>query len=367
MPLFMDYHIISDITIDEVKKAHIADKAVQDRYGVKYHQFWVNEEAGYVFCLIEAPDKESCERVHQEAHGNIACQIVEVEGGFYKLVMGESLRREQGLVLGKEGIIDKAYRFVLAIDIRGITKAKSSKDLRQLIIPVKSKKLIQRIIPSYEGREIKSSNYDGILAVFTEAEEAMSCAIEIQEELLKRMDKQENESWNIIFKMGVCGGQPVTRNDQFFEKTLRLAQRLSLIADEGEIVASNLVRKLSGIKKKPKNVLALKAMQSAEEEFLEQLFDITEKNLSDHTFNVEKLCRDIGISRPQLYRKVTTITGRSPVNFIRDIRLNKALSLIKENKYNLSEIALEIGYNSPSYFSKCFREKYGVKASSVSV
>jgi AraC-like DNA-binding protein len=82
---------------------------------------------------------------------------------------------------------------------------------------------------------------------------------------------------------------------------------------------------------------------------------------------VEKLCRDIGFSRSQLYRKVKAVTGRSPVEFIRDLRLTKALSLIKENRYNLSEVALEIGFNSPSYFSKCFREKFGVKASNVAV
>jgi AraC-like DNA-binding protein len=363
----MDYHIISDIDIDAVKEAHIADKSIQEKYGVKYIQFWVNQEAGTIFCLIEAPDEESCEQVHQEAHGNIACQIVQVESGFYKLFMGESHQLKDGIVIGKEGDLDKAYRFVLAIDILGITKATGSKDLSRLIFPDRPKKLIRNIFPTYEGREVKNRDYDGILAVFTQAEEAMGCAVEIQKELLKRMDDPKDQSWNITFKMGIGGGQPVTMKDQFFEKAIRLAQRLSLIAVDGEIVASNMVRKLSAIEEKSFSRSALKAIQLAEEEFLEQLFDITEKNLSNDTFNVEKLCHDIGISRSQLYRKVTTVTGRSPVTFIRDIRLNKALSLIKENKYNLSEIALEIGYNSPSYFSKCFKDKYGVNASSIAV
>lgn len=367
MPLFMDYHIISEISIDAVKRGHMADRSVQDKYGVKYLQFWVNQDAGTIFCLIEAPDKESCERVHQEAHGNIACNIVKVESGFYKLFMGESHQLDYGIVLGKDGDLDKAYRYVLAIDILGTTKATESDDLKHLIIPDKSKKLIRQIMPSYEGREVKNGDYDGTLCVFTQAEEAMDCAIEIQRELLKRIDNPEDESWNITFKMGIGGGQPVTMSDQFFETTIRLAQRLSIIADHGQIVASSMVRKLSAIEKKPKSSLILKMIQLAEEEFLKQLFDITEKNLSDDTFNVEKLCREIGISRTQLYRKVMAVTGRSPVSFIRDLRLNKAFSLIKENKYNLSEIALEIGYNSPSYFSKCFREKYGVKASNVAV
>lgn len=365
MPLFMDYHIISDIDIDAVKLGHMSDRSVQDKYGVKYIQFWVNQEAGTIFCLIEAPDKGACEAVHQEAHGNIACNIIKVESGFYKLFMGESHQLNNGIVVGKDGDLDKAHRFVLAIDIRGITKATGSHDLSRLIFPDNPKKLIRQILPSYEGREVKDGDYDGMLCVFTQAEEAIGCAIEIQKELLKRKESPDDDSWNITFKMGLGGGQPVTMSDQFFEKTIRLARRLSLIANDGAIVASNMVRKLSTVDENHTSSSALKAIESAEEEFLEQLFDITENNVSNHAFNVEKLCRNIGISRTQLYRKVTAVTGRSPVAFIRDIRLNRALLLIKENKYNLSEIALEIGYSSPSYFSKCFRDKYGVNASKV--
>lgn len=367
MPLFMDYHRVSDIDIDAVKQGHMADRSIQDKYGVKYVQFWVNQEAGTIFCLVEAPDAKSCEQVHLEAHGNIACNIVQIESGFYKLFMGESSEIDEGIVLGKDGDLDKGYRFVLAIEIRGITKATGSNDLNKLIFPDKPKELIRQILTTYDGGEIGNADYDGMLCVFTHAEEAMGCAIEIQKEILQKMENPEDESWNIVFKMGIGGGQPLTVNDQFFEKTMRLAQRLSLVANDGEIVASNMVRKFSKMDEKPTNGSTLKAIQLAEEEFLEQLFDITEKNLSKHAFNVEELCRNIGISRTQLFRKVIASTGRSPVTFIRDIRLDKALKLIKENKYNLSEISMEIGYSSPSYFSKCFREKYGVKASSIAL
>lgn len=367
MPLFMDYHLVEEIDIDAVKMGHMADKSVQEKYGVRYLQFWVNQDAGTIFCLIEAPDKEACKAVHQEAHGNIACQIVQVESGFYKLFMGETHQLDDGIVVGKDGNLDKAYRYVLAIDIWGITKATGTTELNQLILPGKPKKLVRRIIPTYDGREIKNSEFYEFLCVFTQADEAMDCAIEIQKELLKRKESSEDESWNITFQMGLGGGQPVKMSDSLFEETIKIARRLSLIAGDGEIVVSNIVSRLSADDEINESIPSLKAIQSAEEEFLVQLFDITEENLSNHTFNVEKLCREIGISRPQLYRKVTAITGRPPVTFIRDIRLNKALSLIKENKCNLSEIALEIGYNSPSYFSKCFREKYGVKASSVAV
>jgi AraC-like DNA-binding protein len=113
--------------------------------------------------------------------------------------------------------------------------------------------------------------------------------------------------------------------------------------------------------------IKLRIVNPVEQDFIDNLLDITENKYSEYEFGVDCLSRDLGVSQPQLYRKVTAITGRSPVSFIRDIRLNKALSLIKENKYNLSEIALEVGYNSPSYFSKCFQEKFGIKPSKIAV
>lgn len=358
MPLFMDFHIIEDITVDEVKRAHIADLEVQDKYDVTYHQFWVNENAGTLFCLIEGPDKESCKNVHREAHGNIACQITEVEEGFFKSLMGESFTVDHGLVLGREGKIDDATRFILAVDIRGNTKARGIKDLNKLFLPDAPKKLIRRMIPIYHGRHIQGNDY--VMAAFDDADNAISCAIEIQAELLKNIDLNRENGWNITFRIGISGGQPVTMGNDFFEKTILLAHRLCLISGENEMVVSSLVKKCCNIDKKIK---PLKSIQLPEEEFLKTLVEITENKMSDSSFTVKRLCREIGISRPQLYRKIVSITGKSPNHFIRDIKMKRAMVLIKERNLNISEISLQVGYNNPSYFSRCFQNAYGIAPS----
>lgn len=82
MPLYMDIHFVKDISVEDAKNAHIKDLAVQEKYGVTYHQYWFNEEAGTIYCLMEGPDMESCAATHREANGIIACQIVEVEGDY---------------------------------------------------------------------------------------------------------------------------------------------------------------------------------------------------------------------------------------------------------------------------------------------
>src|SRR3989337_4175094 len=121
MPLFVDYHKGLSVSIEDVKKAHIADEAVQSKYGVIYHQFWLNEQDGTVFCLMEGPDKESCAAVHREAHGEVACSIVEVAVGFYPLFLGNGHVLEQGHVRRPDGTPDLGIRNILVINIQGVT------------------------------------------------------------------------------------------------------------------------------------------------------------------------------------------------------------------------------------------------------
>ena len=81
MPLYMDEHDLPGVKAGDVVGAHEADVKVQGRYGVDYKHYWVDEAAGKVFCLVEAPDKESANRVHREAHGLVAEKLYEVTQG----------------------------------------------------------------------------------------------------------------------------------------------------------------------------------------------------------------------------------------------------------------------------------------------
>lgn len=79
MALFMDVHSIDGgVTASDVAGAHEADLAHQDRHGVNYLRYWVDEEAGKIFCLVEAPDAETASTVHREAHGLVADEIYAV-------------------------------------------------------------------------------------------------------------------------------------------------------------------------------------------------------------------------------------------------------------------------------------------------
>jgi hypothetical protein len=82
MALFMDIHDIEGgVAMGDVEKAHAADLDNQDEHGVKYLRYWVDESAGRIFCLVEAPDAEAAHTVHREAHGLVADAIFQVSEG----------------------------------------------------------------------------------------------------------------------------------------------------------------------------------------------------------------------------------------------------------------------------------------------
>ena len=81
MPLYLDEHDIPGVKAADVAGAHAADMQVQAKYGVDYKHYWVDEEKGKVFCLVDAPDRETATRVHREAHGLEAHTLYEVSQG----------------------------------------------------------------------------------------------------------------------------------------------------------------------------------------------------------------------------------------------------------------------------------------------
>ena len=94
--------------------------------------------------------------------------------------------------------------------------------------------------------------------------------------------------------------------------------------------------------------------------FVIRLRGIIQKNLGDSDFSVERLGEEIGLSRVQLYRKVKAMTGQTPVELLRKARLVKARTLVEKTERSVAEIAYEVGFTSPSYFNKCFKDEFGV-------
>ncbi len=100
-------------------------------------------------------------------------------------------------------------------------------------------------------------------------------------------------------------------------------------------------------------------VNSIDEKFLKRLLEIVESNIGNEKFGVEQLSNELAMSRSQLHRKLTALLDQSANQFIRTYRLQRAHALLKKNSATASEIAYQVGFSSPSYFTKCFHEEFG--------
>jgi AraC-like DNA-binding protein len=341
MPLFMDLHKAEDYdvmpTVEDIKKNHIADLAVQEKYGVKFFQYWINEAAGLVFCLMEAPDKESCAAVHREAHGAMPCNIIELQGGDYTQYMGdENIKNEFDIVEQPNGAFDAGYRFIMTIDnLSAIPNEEAVNNIYTI-----AGKSGGRTVNNISGRE---------MIAFTNSLPAMQCAIDI-------LQNTKDE-----IRIGISAGEPVTHENEFFGKGIRSSGWLCDIALPRQIIIGSLVKQLTGDHafsnfKKNKS---LKALSPDDEQFMVQLMTQLDELAYQPSFSLDELCTKLGLSRSGLYRKMTALTGVSANNFIQELRLQKALKLFRTKQGNVTQVAYESGFSSTSYFTRSFQKRFG--------
>ncbi len=246
MPYYMDIHeLAGGITREELAKAHAQDLAVQEKYGVSYHKYWVNEKAGKVFCLCHGPSAEAAEAVHREAHGLAAQKIIQVERGVADLFMGGSEVDASGAVIlqgAKAGTRDPAIRTILFTDIVGSTSLtrRVGDEAAMKVLEVHDY-IVRRGLDEMGGSEIKHLG-DGIMASFVSAVAAVKCATQIQQQVKKH--GEENEANAFQLRIGIAAGEPVEHHDDLFGCTVQLAARLCVHARPEEILVSNVVAEL---------------------------------------------------------------------------------------------------------------------------
>ncbi len=101
-------------------------------------------------------------------------------------------------------------------------------------------------------------------------------------------------------------------------------------------------------------------LHSADDKLLQKALQIVEKNMDNPDFSVVELSTEIGMSRVHLYKKLTALTGKTPIEFIRSIRMKRAAQLLRDSQLTISEIAYKVGFNNPRYFSRYFKQEYNM-------
>ncbi len=238
----MDIHELSEVTAEDVAKAHAKDMEVQRKYGVEYSKYWVNEKAGKIFCLVHAPNAEAAEHVHREAHGMLAEKIIEVQPELAEAFFGGVETNDAGAVLVPGGATDDrdpGIRTVLFTDIVDSTAfTQSMGDEAAMALFDVHNSVVRNALANSSGREVKHTG-DGIMASFVSAASAVRCAIQIQRKLDRHAEANPERPLKV--RVGAAAGEPVEQNNDLFGSTVQLAARLCGHAQPEQILVSNAI------------------------------------------------------------------------------------------------------------------------------
>jgi class 3 adenylate cyclase len=238
MPFYMDIHTVPGATAEDVRQAHEADMAVQKKHHVNCLKYWLNEEAGKIFCLVDAPAAGAVAAVHGEAHGLLPEKIIEIDPEMVDGILGPSPVDAAGAVRlpGKGSGRDSAVRSIMftdMVDSTAVTEALGDDAAMELVNAHDS--IVRLALDDFDGREVKHLG-DGIMASFISAVSAVRCACRIQGDFARHRD--ERPELPLALKIGAAAGEPVEQNNDLFGSTVQLAARLCGEAAAGQIVVS---------------------------------------------------------------------------------------------------------------------------------
>ncbi len=234
MAIFMDRHELAGTSAADIAEAHRKDLDIQDRYGVKFLTYWYDPRRGNAFCLVDAPDMETAQCVHREAHGFIAGEVIEVALSAVEAFLGRINDPEpaSGQIPGE---MDGGHRAILFTDIVGSTAMTSRLGDRMATELVRAHdSVVRRCLGQSGGREVKHTG-DGIMAAFASTAQAVNCAMMIQKEFQRFNDANPEP---IHVRIGLDCGEPIEDSNDLFGSTVQLAARLCAAASKDQIVVS---------------------------------------------------------------------------------------------------------------------------------
>lgn len=357
MSIFMDLHIIPGVTAKAAAEAHRQDLLIQKKYNCNCMTYWVDEENNRAFCLIEAPNAEAVKKLHKNAHGLMPHKIIEVNDTVVESFLGRIYDPETPPTLRNQLKVfnDPAFRVLVLIqttDPALLTDKLDTKKYKQLFTHFQTS--IKQKSKEFEGKIAEHDESTAIIS-FTSAFNAMGCALS----LLDSFSESEKKFLNL--KISVNAGMPVTqaKNKMVFGDTIEFGKSMFYLDHPGNVTVAPIIKEIThkNYFKEHSNIASL---SNSDETMLRQLMDTLEENNSDETFNNDKFCKAMSLSKSSLNRTTQALTGSSPNELLKEYRLNKALQLLKKDTLSISEVAFAVGFGSPSYFSKCFKTQFGI-------
>ena len=240
MPVYMDRHYVEGATRHAVADAHQKDLALQDKYNVKFLTYWFDEMRCTAFCLIEAPNRDTIERAHDEAHGLVPNEIIEVDPAVVDAFLGRIKDPPATSPEKSEGTrVDPGFRAIMFTDLKDSTRMTTLYgDAKALHLLHVHNALTRNSLNAHRGREIKHTG-DGIMASFASVPDAVECAIAIQKAFAAY--NQEHAEAPLYLRIGMSAGEPIEEHGDLFGKAVQLAARLCAHAEPAQILIDQVV------------------------------------------------------------------------------------------------------------------------------
>jgi class 3 adenylate cyclase len=230
----MDRHENVEASEADVADLHAMDIATQAKHGVQYLSYWFDPEEHSVFCFVDAPSKEAAVAVHQEAHGQSASSIIQVEGRAVMSFLGPLPPSSE-----TDANAGSGFRSILFTDIVDSTRfTQQLGDAAAMEIVRTHDRIVRGALATTEGSEVKHTG-DGIMAAFESVVRAIESAVLIQRALEECAREAEHP---IQVRIGISAGEPVTEHNDLFGAAVQLAARACARADPSSIYVSDEVR-----------------------------------------------------------------------------------------------------------------------------
>lgn len=328
----------------------------------------------------EESGMEAMERVLADYHGRIDC----VYGANDRIAIGakKTLQKHN---IECSGII---FAGVDALPTKegGMTLVRDGLLNVSAIYPTHGDELLQLAIDMLDGKkfsqEIKMNTslvtIDNAKVLMMQNEEIIRQGNNLRQlnrrvdRFISQIDAQRSLLYLLLFVIAVIAACMLIATRAYHQKN-RLSARLALEKetverqrDELELQRDKLIeatlanKDIHGVKETGEDVLTGdESLYREENVFLQNFKDALERHFTDSNLSVEDLADEMKLSRVQLYRKVKALTGLSPAEYIKQSRLKRAKLLLSDSSLNISEIAYKVGFSSPGYFTKCYKDMYG--------
>lgn len=242
MAVYMDRHYIEGATQHAVADAHQKDLALQDKYNIKFLTYWFDEARCTAFCLIEAPNRNTIEQAHNEAHGSVPNEVLEVDPSVVDAFLGrikDPPRLDPSDAKSAGIAMDAGFRAIMFTDLKDSTLMTTLYgDTRALHLLHIHNALTRNSLKTHRGREVKHTG-DGIMASFVSATDAVECAVDIQKAFA--VYNKENQETPLNLRIGLSAGEPIEEHGDLFGKAVQLAARLCAHAEPAQILVAQVV------------------------------------------------------------------------------------------------------------------------------